>query len=194
MEKILKFIKKVVPFKNRTHLRSMIASIWPWALDTLAVIHGTDKWDNNFYSPYYNEHFKKIRYKNLKILEIGVGCFDNPLCGGESLRMWKNYFPNSTIYGIDICDKTSLQEKRIKIFQGSQADEVFLKKVCEEHGPFDIIIDDGSHVSCHIITSFNVLFPFLKEGGYYAIEDLHVSYNKGWADNKNMEGPSSVDF
>ena len=42
---------------------------------------------------------------------------------------------------------------------------------------FDVIIDDGSHESEHILTSLKTLFPRLKTGGYYFIEDLHA----GWA-------------
>ena len=96
--------------------------------------------------------------------------------GGASLRMWKKYFPNSLIYSIDIHEKSSLEEKRIKIFQGNQADEKFLREVCQEIGSPDIIIDDGSHINDHVIGSFKVLFPLLKEGGIYVGEDLQTSY------------------
>ena len=89
--------------------------------------------------------------------------------GGESLRMWKAFFPNSTIYGIDIVDKKHVEEDRIKVFQGSQDDESFLRKVIDETGGFDIIIDDGSHVNEHVIKSFNVLFPALRDSGIYVV-------------------------
>jgi hypothetical protein len=112
----------------------------------------------------------------MKILEIGIGGYDDPKSGGESLRMWKNYFPNSMIYGIDIVDKKALEEDRIKIFTGSQDDEFFLNKVVTEAGELDIIIDDGSHINEHVIKSFNILFPALKEGGIYVVEDTHTSY------------------
>ena len=38
---------------------------------------------------------------------------------------------------------------------------------------FDIIIDDGSHASYHQQLSFKTLFPTLKSGGIYSIEDLN---------------------
>jgi len=80
------------------------------------------------------------------------------------------------IYSIDIYDKSVLQEDRIKIFQGSQADEAFLKHICGQISPLDIIIDDGSHMVDHVLISLKTLFPFLREGGIYVIEDLATSY------------------
>jgi hypothetical protein len=43
-------------------------------------------------------------------------------------------------------------------------------------GFFDIVIDDGSHVNEHIITSFQTLFPLLANNGIYVIEYLKTSY------------------
>jgi hypothetical protein len=41
---------------------------------------------------------------------------------------------------------------------------------------FDVIIDDGSHRSEHIISTYRALFPRLKGGGKFVVEDLHASY------------------
>ena len=80
------------------------------------------------------------------------------------------------IHGIDIYDKTYHDETRIKTFKGSQADPEFLRSVLNEIGTPDIIIDDGSHRSEHVIASFQVLFPALAAGGIYVIEDAQTSY------------------
>ncbi|MHC5829578.1 MAG: hypothetical protein ACYT04_80075, partial [Nostoc sp.] len=124
------------------------------------------------FAQHYQKHFSPLRLKKLKILEIGVGGYDNLKAGGESLRMWKQYFPNSMIYGIDYVDKKHLEEDRIKIFQGDQSDEYFLKKVVSEIGDIHIVIDDGSSINEHRIKTFNTLFPALKEGGIYAEENI----------------------
>ena len=158
---------------------NFISHIYSRNLNKLALYNVTDKWGGHWYTQHYELYFKNIRKKKLNILEIGVGGESNPNEGGASLRMWKEYFPNSYLYGIDIYDKSSLQEKRITIFKGSQADEDFLKKVCTKISDIDIIIDDGSHINEHVITSFETLFPFLKKGGYYAIEDIQTSYWPG---------------
>jgi hypothetical protein len=90
--------------------------------------------------------------------------------------MWKEFFPRGDIVGIDIHDKSSLVEERITILQGDQSDGVFLADVGSRHGPFDIIVDDGSHVCEDVIASFRSLFHQLAEDGIYAIEDLQTSY------------------
>ncbi|MDO9260646.1 MAG: class I SAM-dependent methyltransferase [Flavobacteriaceae bacterium] len=121
------------------------------------------------------------------MLEIGVGGYDNPYIGGNSLRMWKSFFPFAKITSLDIYDKSFLQEKRINIFQGSQIDDLFLESIINQTGEFDLIIDDGSHVNNHVIKSFEILFPTLKKGGIYVIEDTQTSY---WEDY----GGTSKDF
>jgi len=145
-------------------------------LVTLATLYGTDKWNSHWYAQHYQKHFYPLRQKKLNILEIGIGGYEDPQAGGESLRMWKNYFPKSVIYGIDIYDKKAHEEDRIKIFQGSQEDESFLKELVAISGGFDIIIDDGSHINEHVIKTFNILFPLLNNGGIYVVEDTQTSY------------------
>jgi len=145
----------------------------------LAEYYGTDKQGSHFYAPHYQLHFQKFRFKKINLLEIGAGGEENPLEGGCSLRMWKNYFPFANIFSIDIFDKSLIQEPRIKIFKGNQADEGFLDKVVKEIGEIDIIIDDGSHLNDHVIRTFTHLFQYLKDGGIYVIEDTQTSY---WPD------------
>src|SRR5579864_4016741 len=90
--------------------------------------------------------------------------------------MWQAYFPNRMIYALDSYDKRYHEDRRIKIFQGSQNDPEFLNWMADRIGRLDVIIDDGSHVSEHVRTSFKTLFPRLASPGIYAIEDLHTSY------------------
>ncbi|MEH2000614.1 MAG: hypothetical protein V7L00_18025 [Nostoc sp.] len=159
--------------------QKIIPLVYQNDLKKLGLFYET-KWGeeqgDHMYVQHYEKHFYSIRRKNLKILEIGIGGYDNPNEGGNSLKLWKTYFPNSRIYGVDVVDKKALEEDRIQIFQGSQNDEYFLKKVIEEIGELDIIIDDGSHVNEHVITSFKTLFSSLKDGGIYIVEDTHTSY------------------
>jgi hypothetical protein len=145
-------------------------------LRRLAQLHGTDKIFGHNYIDVYEKHFYEFRKQSITFLEIGVGGYDDPNAGGESLRMWKSYFVNGKIHAIDIFDKTPHEQDRINIFKGSQADPEFLDNVHKKTGDFDIIVDDGSHLNVHIIESFNILFPKIKEGGIYAVEDIQTSY------------------
>jgi len=162
-------------------------------LDRLGNIYKTDKIGGHFYTPHYSTHFRKFKYKRISLLEIGVGGYENPHSGGNSLRMWKKFFPFGRIFGIDIHDKSALQERRIKIFQGSQVDLNFLSNVTEETGELDIIIDDGSHINDHVIKTFKALFPKLKNGGVYVIEDTQTSYWKDFGgDSKDLRNPNTI--
>lgn len=145
-------------------------------LRALADIYGTDKWGYHWYAQHYQNHFRSIRKNRLVILEIGVGGYGDPKSGGGSLKMWKAFFPNAEIHGLDRFDKSHLNGSRIFTHLGEQQDERLLRKISEDLGGIDIVIDDGSHVNEHVITSFKTLFPLLKENGVYVIEDLHTSY------------------
>ncbi|WP_276367529.1 class I SAM-dependent methyltransferase [Chryseolinea sp. H1M3-3] len=162
-------------------------------LTRLAQIYKTDKWGGHSYTPHYKTHLKKFRFKKVNLLEIGVGGYDDTQAGGESLRMWKRYFPLGKIYSIDIYNKSSLEEKRIKIFQGSQVDDAFITDVLKQVSEWDIIIDDGSHINSHVIHSFKRFFPALKDGGVYVIEDVQTSYWMDYGgDSTNLQNPNTI--
>jgi hypothetical protein len=145
-------------------------------LTRLAIKHGTDKWGLHFYTPVYHRLFCHLRERPLRLLEIGVGGYNFQTTGGASLTMWADYFPSAEITGVDIAEKRLALGPRIAVFRGSQDDPQFLAHVCKERGPFDIIIDDGSHICKHVVASFNILFPELADGGIYVIEDVQTAF------------------
>lgn len=145
-------------------------------LQNLGLKYGTDKsrhqYKNVSYLDIYARHFEKVRYDVKTFVEIGV-------LNGSSLKMWKEYFPNAIIYGIDIDPRCSeFEEDRIKIFIGDQNDDDFLTKVKNQIGEIDILLDDGSHITTHQIKTFNYLHSSIKQGGFFAIEDLRNSYEE----------------
>jgi hypothetical protein len=169
--------------KLKYKLRHFRAMWFPFNLSRMALIHKTDKFGKHFYTPHYQNHFKNFKFKKNNILEIGVGGYEDPYTGGNSLRMWKSYFPFSKIYALDIHEKSFLQENKIKIFKGSQVDFEFLDNIINDIGEVDLIIDDGSHINKHVIETFEYLFPWLKKGGIYVIEDTQTSYWKDYGGN-----------
>lgn len=123
------------------------------------------------YFEVYHIFLKKYIGTEARILEIGV-------FNGGSMTMWGNYFGRkSIIVGIDVDEKCKqYEEDNIHICIGSQGDVDFLKNVSEKWGPFDVVIDDGSHMMQHQIITFETLFPLLRENGVYICEDCHTSY------------------
>ena len=177
----------------RSFYRKLASHIFSDDLNKLALINDTDKWGGHWYTQHYQAHFDKMRFKKMNVLEIGIGGYDRPQDGGDSLRMWKYFFPNSVIHGVDIYDKQKHAEKRIKIYKGSQVDEPFLNSIIDKVGEMDIIIDDGSHINEHVITTFKILFKHLKDGGIYVIEDTQTSYWDNYGgDGKNLENPATM--
>jgi len=145
-------------------------------LTRLAIRHGTDKWGPHFYTPIYHELLFKLRERPVRLLEIGVGGYGFKTLGGGSLAMWAEYFPDGEITGIDIAEKRLDLGSRVSLYRGSQDDPDFLKRVGDERGPFDVILDDGSHVPKHVVTSFQILFPFLVDDGLYIVEDVQTAF------------------
>ena len=95
--------------------------------------------------------------------------------------MWRKYFgEKAVIYGVDIdsrCKQFDKQYDEDRI--GSQADASFLTNVVTEMGGLDLVIDDGSHISNHINSSFLALFELISDNGIYLCEDLHCAYWPG---------------
>jgi len=125
------------------------------------------------FTPKYAKHFEEIKEQKLNILEIGVG-------SGPSLKMWYEYFPNASIYAIDVVPQTQHENDRVKTFVCDQSNRESLQSIVDSVGTFDIIIDDGSHVTAHQQISLGFLFKYLNEGGQYWIEDLHTSDASVW--------------
>lgn len=140
------------------------------------MAHGTDKFGSHWYTPHYHRFFEHLRDRPVTLLEAGIGGYDDPAAGGESLAMWRDYFPQGRIIGIDVTAKRLDLGPRVVTRQGSMSDPVFITALGAEFGPVDIVIDDGSHVSRDTIRFFGAAFPLLAEGGYFAIEDTQTSY------------------
>lgn len=152
----------------------------PPSLEALAGRFGTDKWGLfHWYTPHYEKHFRAFVDQPVRLLEIGIGGYSDPASGGESLRMWQQYFRRGSIYGLDIYDK-SLDVPRVHTIQGDQGDHAFMDQLGKDIGPLDLVIDDGSHLQDHVLTSFRAVFPHLRNGGIYVVEDLEPSYWPGW--------------
>lgn len=125
----------------------------------------------------YEQLFLTKRYDKLIILEIGVGGYKNPIKGGGSLRMWSEFFPNSTIVGVDLNAKELELPSNVNFHKGSQTDVDFLNKLSDKYGHFDIVIDDASHITKNTIITFEALWKLTNQ--YYIIEDLHMKSSEG---------------
>jgi demethylmacrocin O-methyltransferase len=162
------------------------------SLTELAQEFRTDKWGTHRYTPHYERHLAHLRDEEFTMLEIGIGGYARERQGGASLRMWKHYFRRAQVLGLDIADKSFVDQKRIRTYQGSQADEALLHRIAEEAGELKVVVDDGSHRPEHIRATFRVLFPLLADGGVYAIEDTQTSYWPEWGGSEDRHDPTTT--
>ncbi|MFJ4837377.1 hypothetical protein [Streptomyces sp. NPDC088746] len=160
-------------------------------LRKLAQHFRTDKWGTHRYAQHYQRHLEHLKDESFNLLEIGIGGYSRAGQGGASLRMWKHFFPKAQIFGMDIQDKSFVDEERITTFIGDQSDPGSLIGVASKIGTLDVIIDDGSHLSPHILTTFETLFPLLKDGGIYAVEDTQTSYWPEWQGSEDRDDPKT---
>jgi hypothetical protein len=130
-----------------------------------------DKWASYIHE--YERLFAPLRGEPVALLEIGVQ-------NGGSLEIWDKYFPwAEAIVGCDIdqaCKALQFKSGSIRVVIGDASTEESARQITAITSDFEIIIDDGSHTSKDIISTFSRYFSALKDGGLYIIEDLHCSY------------------
>lgn len=161
-------------------------------LTRLAQEFGSDKWGVHRYTPHYERHLGHLRGRELTILELGIGGYARKGKGGASLRMWKWFFPRAQVVGVDLQDKSFVDEPRIATFQGSQTDRRLLRRIVRRYGAPMVVIDDGSHRSPHVLKSFEILFPLLADGGFYVIEDTQTSYWPEYKGSLDRDAPDTT--
>jgi hypothetical protein len=127
------------------------------------------KWRHYF--EIYERYLARFRGTDCSYLEIGVSA-------GGSLDIFQEYLgERARIVGVDINPDCKSQERPgIEILIGDQGDGNFMAGSVVPKGPFDIIIDDGGHIPDQQLVSFFSLFPHLKEGGVYIVEDMHATF------------------
>lgn len=133
----------------------------------------SDKW--SIYLTEYDRLFSEYRESQVRLLEIGIQ-------NGGSLEIWSKYFSQArNIVGCDInqdCAKLIYNDLRIAVVVGDANSDESERAITSISPQFDLIIDDGSHVSGDIIRAFVRYFPRLVDGGLFIAEDLHCSYWK----------------
>lgn len=141
----------------------------------LAYKYRTDKCPQikHVYTPVYHQMFGDRREQIKSVFEMGIGYNKKDLIGGASLRMWRDYFPKATIYGMDKLKSTLFEEERIKTFLCSQNNREGVKKVLGKIGQIDIFIDDAIHEWRFQSKLALLVMPLLSKESVYIIEDAN---------------------
>jgi predicted O-methyltransferase YrrM len=143
------------------------------SLGSLAARFGTDKGTaavpSGLSPKGYTEHYEHLfgPLEVSRLLELGVA-------KGASVRMWAAWLPDAIIIGVDKGPLPNVAELNVRLYRGRQADQDLLERLAAAYGPFDVVIDDGSHKAWDQLVSLEALWPHVRPGGFYAIEDLHA--------------------
>lgn len=158
-------------------------------LSEIASAYRTDKQhEHDYFKLIYDDLFEPISNSVTKFVEVGIN-------KGGSLELWRDYFKNATIYGLDINTDINIYLERIELIRLDQSNETQLKEFSQNYSEIDVIMDDGSHRMYDQQITFATLFKSLKPGGIYVLEDLHTSLEVvmpeknwcGWGDpNKTI--------
>lgn len=140
------------------------------------------KWSQYF--RIYDLFFARYRGRSdFRMLEIGIS-------QGGSLDIWRRYFgPDALIIGVDIDPRCrGYEDGHTLVRIGSQADPAFLQALAAEFSDFDVILDDGGHTMEQQLTSFEMLYPTVRPGGIYMVEDCHTSYHAQYGGGLGKSG------
>jgi hypothetical protein len=152
--------------------------------------YDTDKSDE--YLRNYERAWGHLRGVPIALLEIGVN-------KGGSLLLWRDYFTQGQIFGVDLHPPADLFDSsgRIRVVRGDQGNAAQMDAIASQANPlgFDIIIDDASHIGLLTAATFQILFyKHLKPGGFYCIEDWGTGYWESWPDGARPAYSDLVQF
>jgi 23S rRNA U2552 (ribose-2'-O)-methylase RlmE/FtsJ len=132
----------------------------------------------------YEDYLGHLADAPITLLELGVH-------KGHSLATFAQYFKNARIIGVDIADCSAHIPAggNITFARADQSDAAALERICATYAPdgLDVVIDDASHVGEPSLASFRALFPRVKPGGFYFIEDWGTGYFPNWPDGAKYQ-------
>jgi len=154
---------------DSTHRESLVDMCSRYPTDKCPFAHG--------FVEIYDRIFASERDSMKRFFEIGI-------LNGVSHLMWREYFPNAKIFGIDVKDYSAQSKgSGIETFVADQSNREDLKAFIDKYGgDFDVILDDGGHAMDHQQVSLGYLFPYVKSGGIFIIEDIHTSLPEMYPD------------
>eukprot|EP01062_Namystynia_karyoxenos_P063133 TRINITY_DN55953_c0_g1_i1.p1 TRINITY_DN55953_c0_g1~~TRINITY_DN55953_c0_g1_i1.p1 ORF type:complete len:524 (+),score=141.99 TRINITY_DN55953_c0_g1_i1:96-1574(+) len=153
------------------------------------------------YEAIYARRIGPVRGRAARVLELGLGC--EPGAAGRSFEFWRQWLRPLEMWTTDWAhlrqeclrwwDETvevanfrrggaehaefyTARMHHASAIWGDQGNATWLRQLAARLAPIDVVIDDGSHSGAHQILSFETLFPALRPGGIYVVEDLEANF------------------
>jgi hypothetical protein len=124
----------------------------------------TDKSYRHGYLRYYDRLLSDLDPS--KVLEVGIHW-------GASLALWREFWPDAEVHGIDMHIEPAVDVDRMVIHLGDAYTDEMVDSL---PGPFDFILDDGPHTiesqEFFVANYVHLLAP----GGVLVVEDLDAGH------------------
>ena len=154
----------------------------------------TDKNTTHSYIELYNSILFRLKDTATNILEVGIGDFGEK--NGGSLKLWRDYFTNATIYGLDILPLNRvldelIEDKRVVLYTEIDAyNETFFKNTfLNTNIKCDFMLDDGPHTLESMKSFIRLYSQIMTENGILIVEDIP---NLEWIEILTQEVPSHL--
>lgn len=171
------FLKRKRPYKDNAQVAAM--------LDEGLIDQSSFLQKPPFLLKFYKRLLFALDRAPQRILEIGVK-------SGGSTALWKAVFPSATVVGVDLKLRYWIRQQPspdgVIYLEGDQRDTQRLEEIARSHGPFDVIIDDGSHVTDDQAITMRCLVPHVRPGGFYVVEDIQASVKPAAGAKQGMYG------
>lgn len=159
-----------------------------------ALKAGTDKIVTHHYQYIYSLYLQHLQSQRMQLLEIGLGC-GMGYGPGRSLQLWKDVIPSATVSFLEYDAECAagfspvIEGSGGQLYIGSQDNTTLLHQVVQDaydqSSLYDVIIDDGGHWPTHQLKTLQFLWPALKSGGIYIIEDVMTEYMSAYQTKNN---------
>lgn len=152
--------------------------------------NASDKNTVHKYLGVYESLMSSKKYSAKNVLEVGVW-------KGGSIKLWHDYFPNATIYGLDrlLAETTSkvdiFNKPRIKLYTPTDAydEETFKRNFLDKNIKCDVLVDDGPHYLETMKAFVRMYSQIMTDDGILIVEDLdHIE----WLDDLRNECPDEL--
>jgi len=149
----------------------------------------TDKNTRHSYLPLYQQLLIGKKYTAKNVLEVGI--YD-----GGSIKLWNEFFPNATVYGLDIMNINDVWEDikcndKILLHTSTDAyeNDFFNTHLLNKNIKFDFMLDDGPHTLESMKQFIHLYSQIMTDDGILIIEDVQ---SWDWIDILKNEVPEHL--
>jgi hypothetical protein len=154
----------------------------------------TDKDTIHSYLPLYQKLLDSKKETAKNVLEVGIGNFGEK--NGGSIKLWRDYFTDATIYGLDIIPINRvmdelLDDSRVILYTSTDAynHDFFTTNFLNKNIKCDFMLDDGPHTLESMKEFIKLYSQIMTDDGILIVEDVQ---SWDWIDILKNEVPEHL--